>query len=140
MSVQEVYAEDTLLDLVEAEEVWCSTNMAWTTPQYSRRKVDSSGEILAHWHERSLELEAEELDDALSVINNWRSSHSYPLHILKKTMHYRARNVEGTCLSAQRLKRLSSVATKLRRNKNMKLSQMQDIGGCRAVMGEPDPV
>jgi len=35
---------------------------------------------------------------------------------------------------AQRLKRLSSIAAKLERNKNMKLSQMQDIGGCRAVV------
>ena len=42
----------------------------------------------------------------------------------------------NSAIIAQRLKRLRSIAVKLsaERNMNMKLSQMQDIGGCRAVL------
>jgi hypothetical protein len=41
---------------------------------------------------------------------------------------------------AQRLKRRSSVELKLRRNPDMALSRMQDIGGCRAVLRTVDRV
>jgi hypothetical protein len=50
------------------------------------------------------------------------------------TLLRRAKNVNRSALIAQRLKRLPSIAIKLRDNPTMKLSQMQDIGGCRAVM------
>ncbi len=46
----------------------------------------------------------------------------------------RARAVETNVLVAQRLKRLSSISAKLANEHTMKLSQMQDIGGCRAVL------
>ncbi|HKX17736.1 MAG TPA: (p)ppGpp synthetase, partial [bacterium] len=75
----------------------------------------------------------ERFEAALEVINNWRSSHSYPLQALKMTLKLRAKRIDSNAIVAQRLKRLSSIATKLRRNKHMALSQMQDLGGCRAV-------
>lgn len=46
--------------------------MAWTKPEYSRRRVDQAGEILMA---SMASLEDREL--ALVVINNWRSSHSF---------------------------------------------------------------
>ena len=109
--------------------------MAWVRPQYSRRQVDIAGMTLIQ--NRADNATYEELvafDDALTVINNWRSSHSYPLHALKMALRNRARRVDRKAVVAQRLKRLSSMATKLARNENMKLSQMRDIGGCRAVV------
>ena len=75
-----------------------------------------------------------EVEDALAIINNWRAAHSYPLQILKMALFRRAKRVDCDAIIAQRLKRLSSVSLKLRRNPHMKLSQMQDIGGCRAVL------
>jgi ppGpp synthetase/RelA/SpoT-type nucleotidyltranferase len=74
------------------------------------------------------------LEAALVVINNWRACHSYPLHAIKMTLLSRAKKVNKGALIAQRLKRLPSIALKLEQNPNMKLSQMQDIGGCRAIM------
>jgi hypothetical protein len=50
------------------------------------------------------------------------------------TLLTRAKSVNRSAIIAQRLKRLPSIALKLRHNPNMKLSQMQDIGGCRAIM------
>jgi Uncharacterized protein conserved in bacteria len=75
-----------------------------------------------------------EREYALGVINNWRSSHSYPLQVVKMALLHRAKRIDPKAIVAQRLKRLSSIAVKLRFNRNMKLSQMQDIGGCRAVL------
>jgi hypothetical protein len=104
--------------------------MAWIEPGHSRKDVDRAGDVLLEptiWKT--------EIDLALHVINNWRSSHSYPLQVVKMTLLKRARAVLGSAVVAQRLKRLSSIHSKLARNKNMKLSQMQDLGGCRAVVG-----
>lgn len=75
-----------------------------------------------------------ELNWALDVTNNWRACHSYPLQIIKMTLLHRARSVSPSALIAQRLKRLPSIILKLEQNEHMKLSQMQDIGGCRAVL------
>lgn len=36
---------------------------------------------------------------------------------------------------SRRIKRLSSIILKLRQNPTMNLTQMQDVGGCRAVVG-----
>ena len=102
--------------------------MAWATRQYSKGQIDRAGSILIDPDKR------EELEWAFTVINNWRACHSYPLQAIKMTLKQRAKSVNPSALTAQRLKRLPSIAIKLRDNPTMKLSQMQDIGGCRAVM------
>src|SRR5580692_7154128 len=115
--------------------------MAWVRPQYSRGQVDSAGRTLIRNRAENATLpELIAFDEAVNVINNWRSSHSYPLHALKMALRNRAREVDRKAVVAQRLKRLSSIATKLARNDNMKLSQMQDIGGCRAVVKDVSKV
>lgn len=103
--------------------------MAWTEPQYSKTKVDRAGKTISS----SISLDTE-LDEALYVVNNWRSSHSFPLNTLQTGLRQRARQVDSDALVAQRIKRLSSIEAKLFRFPTMKLSQMQDIGGCRAVV------
>jgi (p)ppGpp synthase/HD superfamily hydrolase len=103
--------------------------MDWVSPQYSRRRVDTAGEVFA-----SSEPDYDELNDALSVINNWRSSHSRPLYTFRLGLRRHAERVDDNSLVSQRIKRLSSIYLKLALSPNMKLSQMQDIGGCRAVV------
>src|SRR6266436_5212128 len=76
----------------------------------------------------------ERVQTEFAVIGNWRSSHSYPLQCMKMTLKNRAKEIDQNALIAQRLKRVTSIASKLERFPNMKLSQMQDIGGCRAVV------
>jgi hypothetical protein len=119
--------------------------MAWTKPQYKRGEVDRAGDFLVNetaiaqgFGERGDVLGyVEAADRAYGIINNWRSSHSYPLQVIKMTLLGRAKRVDTQAIVAQRIKRLSSIESKLRRNPNMKLSQMQDLGGCRAVLGTP---
>jgi ppGpp synthetase/RelA/SpoT-type nucleotidyltranferase len=81
-------------------------------------------------------LPVEELESALTVVNNWRSSHGRPLQSIKMTLLMRARSLDRRALIAQRIKRLRAIKVKLNRpeNNHMKLSQMHDLGGCRAVM------
>jgi hypothetical protein len=105
--------------------------MTWITPQFERREVNEAGRILV------ADINAIPLDlrnHALEVINNWRSAHSFPLHCLKMTLITRAKKCDKNAIVAQRLKRLQSIAEKLRIQEWMKLTQMQDIGGCRAVV------
>jgi hypothetical protein len=101
--------------------------MAWATPQYSRSEVDRAGRILAG-------REAGDLDGALAVIGNWRTAHGFPLNTFQMGMRTRCRQPDPSAIVAQRIKRLSSIKAKLERQATMQLSQMQDIGGCRAVL------
>jgi hypothetical protein len=107
------------------------SHMTWETPQYSRSKVDRAGDILIN----NLRSPTDE-EWALYVINNWRASHSFPLNTFQMFLRGRARQVDPSALIAQRVKRLSSIEYKLRMQPGMKLSRMQDIGGCRAVVAD----
>jgi hypothetical protein len=72
---------------------------------------------------------------ALAIVNNWRSAHDFPLNGIHMTLRGRAERIVGRpALSAQRIKRLDSIMLKLHDREQMKLSQMQDIGGCRVIL------
>src|SRR4051812_46820847 len=71
------------------------------------------------------------------LVNNWRAAHSFPLNTIQTNLRYRARKVDANrMVVTQRLKRLASIRSKLERRPSMRLSQMQDIGGCRAVVSD----
>jgi ppGpp synthetase/RelA/SpoT-type nucleotidyltranferase len=74
-----------------------------------------------------------EYDEALEVVNNWRSAHSYPLNLFQMNLRSKVKQVDTQALVSQRIKRLAAIEAKLRRYPRMALAQMQDIGGCRAV-------
>ena len=123
--------------------------MVWTVPQHSRGEVDRAGETLVRIprmfsdvaeHGGDFDDVIAQAERAFSVINNWRSSHSYPLQAIKMTLLTRAKRVDSQAIIAQRLKRLSSIELKLRRIEGMKLSRMHDLGGCRAVLRSPRSV
>lgn len=101
----------------------------WTEPRFSRSQVDRAG---ARYVDPNAN--REERDRARRVINNWRSSHSYPLNTLQVNLRYAANQVDDDPTVAQRIKRLPSIRHKLDRIPEMRLSQMQDLGGCRAVV------
>jgi len=118
--------------------------MAWVRPQYGKKKVDAAGEALLIGIPRGrgsgvLIVDIQKYFAAVEVVNNWRAVHSYPLHAIKMTLKRRAKTIYPEAIIAQRLKRLASIKLKLELSKaagnHPNLSQMQDIGGCRAVMG-----
>jgi GTP pyrophosphokinase len=71
---------------------------------------------------------------ALAVIQEYRAGHQYPL--LRANMGLRSAVAAEHCRVevSQRLKRLTTIVDKLRREPTMALGNMQDIGGCRAVV------
>ena len=108
--------------------------MGWAIPKFENDDVDAAGDLLVACTGGALVSEPDR-DHAFSVINNWRSSHSFPLNTFQMLLRKKAQSVYWKSLVAQRIKRLSSIDLKLCRFPWLKLSEMQDIGGCRAVVG-----
>ncbi len=109
--------------------------MTWIKPTgYSKEKINHAGDILI-----SNISSEEQTTAALEILDNWRAIHSYPMHVFKIRLKNKALAVDSNALTVQRLKRVPAIIKKLQRQYNgrpatMKLSQMQDIGGCRAVL------
>ena len=119
-------------------------DMAWAEPQYLVQEVNAAGKGLVKFFadpnlERSPQAWAQ-YNTHLAIINNWRASHNYPLNTFQINLRKTARKFDQDPLVAQRIKRLISIWLKLDRSPSMKLSQMQDIGGCRAVLSSVEQV
>jgi ppGpp synthetase/RelA/SpoT-type nucleotidyltranferase len=112
------------------ERLWFR-GMEWIIPKYSNAAIDRAGARLVKpkaW------LEEEDFENALEIVENHRAAHSFPLLVFRMGLSHRAKKIDSDVVVAQRIKRLSSLEFKLRRFPTMRLSHMQDIGGCRAVV------
>ncbi len=96
--------------------------------------------MLVPWWNDPLLPATDEMMSAYAVVENWRTSHALPLNVFQAVLRSRAKRIELDVLIAQRLKRFSSLMNKLVREPTMKLSQMQDLGGCRAILSSVDVV
>ncbi len=105
--------------------------MAFAVPRYTREDINKAGDCLIADEN---EVWVVNPDQVLAIINNWRSSHAFPLQSFKMALLDRAKKIDKKAVIAQRLKRMSSIKLKLQRFGDMRLSQMQDLGGCRAVI------
>ena len=119
--------------------------MAWAARVYGKGRIDRAGRKLASEEVPAADGEFVDYVDRLiqreedvRIVDNWRACHAYPLQVVKMTLLNRAKKIDPDALIAQRLKRRPSINIKLRDNPNMKLSQMHDIGGCRAVLSMSD--
>jgi ppGpp synthetase/RelA/SpoT-type nucleotidyltranferase len=106
--------------------------VGWTKPEFDKPEVDKAGKVLL-WSHDQIWRAPEAYSHALRVVNNWRSSHSFPLNTFQATLRRRARKFDQRAVVVQRLKRLPSIEGKLSRQ-STRLTQMQDIGGCRAIV------
>ncbi len=104
--------------------------MKWIKPyEYARKRIDKSGDLLS----KGRTPKNTNIQELINIFNNWRSSHAYPMHIIMMTIKNTAKDITDKAICFQRLKRVSSILYKLERY-TMKLSQMQDIAGCRVIM------
>lgn len=101
---------------------------------YSIKEINEAGEVLKDNNSSN-----EKIDFALGVLDSWRSEHAYPLHIFQMNLKRTIIKKDSSALISQRLKRASSIIKKLKRSyggkdPSLRLSQIQDIAGCRAVV------
>ena len=107
--------------------------MAWTAPEFTRDAINNAGKQLAS--------DPSELTSSqFNVLNNFRASHGFPLNTIQMRLRDKANQVHKDSVVNQRLKRRQSIAAKLIKMDSLKLSNMQDIGGCRAVTPTVDHV
>src|SRR3546814_597269 len=78
--------------------------------------------------------------DLLDVLNEWRSFHTVPRNSITVGLRQKSRRIYQGALVVQRLKRARSILAKLIREPSMRLTQMQDIGGGRAVLDSVESV
>lgn len=109
--------------------------MAWAVPEYSRSEVNAASKIWLSEVATPTQKAA-----ALKIINNWRGIHAFPLNTFQMGLRRRGARLSSDFVVAQRIKRLSSIELKLNIRESMKLTQMQDIGGCRAILENVDQV
>ena len=102
--------------------------------KYSKSKTDEAGIIL-----RDNLSSKKDKNIALEILNNWRASHNYPMQVFMNRLKRVSGKVDKKALLAQRLKRVPSIIKKLNRvyisdKATMRLTQMQDIAGCRVIL------
>jgi hypothetical protein len=106
----------------------------WVKRGHSKGEIDKSGGVLIPWWTDPDAKLDDPLYQAYKVVENWRTSHGLPLNVVQAVLRSRSQRVEANVIVAQRLKRFSSILNKLVRESAMKLSQMHDLGGCRAIL------
>lgn len=107
------------------------SNTNWEVPKYSKSEINKAGKIIA-----SGTSSTEEKYHSLKILNNWRSSHAYPLQVITSNL----RRTNPNAIVVQRLKRLDSIMGKIKRFPDMSLYRMQDLGGCRVIVNSIDEV
>ena len=116
------------------------SGLAWAKPEYKKAEIDWAGDFLAHLPPKDYIQRAGDVSRAYDIVNNWRSSHSFPLNTFQNGLRSFAIRVDRDYLIAQRIKRMPSIMDKLKRFPSMTLSQMQDLGGCRAILTDTKKV
>jgi ppGpp synthetase/RelA/SpoT-type nucleotidyltranferase len=126
---------NSVFDLDVIEDVLFEEDMEWAKPQHSRKEVNWAGSCLFSVAET---LDEREFEHALDIVYNFRLAHAFPLNTIQNRLRIHAKRIDRKSIVAQRLKRFSSILAKLERFPTMELWDMQDIGGCRAVVKNLD--
>ncbi|MGI9370507.1 MAG: RelA/SpoT domain-containing protein [Ruegeria sp.] len=74
-----------------------------------------------------------EIRRIFKIANSWRASHAFPMQRMRAELHGRMSTLKVKGLTAARLKQMTSIRGKLNLIKS-NLRQLQDLGGCRAVV------
>jgi hypothetical protein len=106
---------------------------------YSKKHIDRSATSIRK------KICGPERDLAIEVIQNFREYHLYPLMLVKNHLQRTANIINPKIIIARRLKRLPTIINKLERptldgeeSNRIKITRMQDIAGCRAIVNNLD--
>ncbi len=110
-----------------------------STRPLSKSRVDKAGALLRGWWGTD-QPATRDIIEAVRTVWQYRGPFNYPLTKVNVNLRYYVEKAGCDVIIAQRMKRLPRIVEKLIRYPNMRLSQMQDIGGCRAVLPSQDAV
>ena len=101
----------------------------------SKKRIDKAGRDIRHGCDDELR------NESIRIIQNFREVHLYPLMLIKNHLTRAVKRESKKAIVARRLKRLPTIIDKLERptldgkkDNAIKLTRMQDIGGCRAIV------
>ena len=123
-----------------------------TPPSLSKSRVDKAGRNICKWlsdveRDSDITIPAtdvqidvpESIVEDFAVANAWRMSHAAPLSGVSGSLRSFSATTGVDVQIAQRHKRLRRILFKLARpGSTMRLSAMQDIGGCRVIFRSQD--
>lgn len=76
------------------------TQPKWKALEYSKNQIEKAGSIIKNSNSSTNEIET-----ATLIVDNWRESHAYPLHVI----YIGLRTMFPQYIVAERLKRLDSI-------------------------------
>ncbi len=103
----------------------------WVELKHSKKAVRRAGDYLI---DLPTPIVLEEYLEHFDVLENWRSSHAYPMQSMIGYYRNKAFEIDSNAVIVRRLKRTPSIFSKLLRESGMKLDRIEDIGGCRIIV------
>ncbi len=100
--------------------------------EYDLKEVRQAGELIARTLEWTHDTE-DDIRDAFHVANRWREAHAYPMRSVRGSLRWYMHALDLEGVTVARLKRMQAIRRKLVRSP-VKLHQLQDLGGCRAIL------
>lgn len=110
-------------------------------PAITKSQADRAGQRIREWLKDERGISPDELPQLAAPISAWRTSHAYPQALVTPGVrNWVSQETRGEISVGQRLKRFDRLCLKLVRFPHMRLTQIEDIGGCRAVLMDPGEV
>ena len=106
----------------------------------SNTAVDKAGAVLRQWARRGGPKLEGEAGDAADVLIDFRATFLRPMEVVADRLGQILRERGAPDPPGNRPKRYGSIVIKLLLRPTMRLSQMEDIAGCRAVLRDQDEV
>lgn len=101
----------------------------------SKSQVNKAGRCLRQLLRGNIPLDSTEIHEAIEVVLRFRAAHQTPLAKANMGLRSVVRSTDCQRVEvSQRLKRVPTLLNKLGREPTLALANMQDIGGCRAVL------
>src|SRR5581483_10275465 len=110
-----------------------------TDAQPSKKSIDRAATLLRDWVSDGSNFAewTRAHAQAVDLVWDYRKSFRYPLTKINVGLRQFVGRESAEVVVSSRLKRLPTILDKLARLPNMKITRMQDIGGCRAVLAAP---
>jgi len=105
----------------------------------SKERINRAGDLLRQFWVGKRMADAE-VEESLELVGSYRQAHAYPLTLVTMGLRQFVERESENVTVGQRLKRMDRILQKLVRFPRMRLARMQDVGGCRAVLGSPAEV